>query len=255
MISPLQITIYFSLITLGYFIIKFMLCETYSQKKEGKGVMACRIITAIYLATILAIQFIANYQIVLKKCGEPQFAKTITYTLGPNLIIFGGLMTLLTVFPGWKAPFSNTIGYVILNGLGKLIMGKGIGDALLAILKKDNTNKLLKKVYADPSMMVNDITPDNFNVFIQRLGGNNSIKKSDVSEEDLATLYNFVVLKDNIASFVWYFLTGLLVIQNSNSYIQTMKCVRSETQLAKNFRESKVVKADKDDRKWKIPAE
>ena len=134
-------------------------------------------------------------------------------------------------------------------------MGKGIGDALLAILKKDNTNKLLKKVYADPSMMVNDITPDNFNVFIQRLGGNNSIKKSDVSEEDLATLYNFVVLKDNIASFVWYFLTGLLVIQNSNSYIQTMKCVRSETQLAKNFRESKVVKADKDDRKWKIPAE
>ena len=79
-------------------------------------------------------------------------------------------------------------------------------------------------------MMVNDITPDNFNVFIQRLGSN-SIKKSDVNEEDLATLYNFVVLKDNIASFVWYFLTGLLVIQNSNSYIQTMKCVRSETEL------------------------
>ena len=68
-------------------------------------------------------------------------------------------------------------------------------------------------------------------------------------------LYNFVVLKDNIASFVWYFLTGLLVIQNSNSYIQTMKCVRSETQLAKNFRKSKVVKAEKDERKWKIPAE
>ena len=86
-------------------------------------------------------------------------------------------------------------------------MGKGIGDALIAILKKDNTNKLLKKVYADPSMMVNDITPDNFNVFIQRLGGNNSIKKSDVNEEELATLYNLVVLKDNIASFVWYFLT------------------------------------------------
>ena len=68
-----------------------------------------------------------------------------------------------------ESTFSNTIGYVILNGLGKLIMGKGIGDALLAILKKDNSNKLLKRVYADPSMMVNDITPDNFNVFIQRL--------------------------------------------------------------------------------------
>ena len=33
---------------------------------------------------------------------------------------------------------------------------------------KDNGNKL-QRVYADPSMMVNDITPDNFNVFIQRL--------------------------------------------------------------------------------------
>lgn len=255
MMNPLQVTIYFSLITLGYFLIKFMVCQTYSTVKEGKGKTAGIIITALYLATILGIQFIVNYQNVLERCGEPQIANTITYTLGPNLIIFGGLMTVLTVFPGWKAPFSNTIGYAILNTVGKLIIGTSVGDSLINILKKDNTNKLLKRVYADPSMMVNDITPENFNLFINQLGGNNSIKKADVNEDELATLYNYVVLKDNIASFIWYILTGLLVIQNSNSYIQTMKCVRSETQLAKNFKKAKVTKTKDNNRSWKIPTE
>lgn len=255
MLTPIQTTIYFSLITLGYFIIKFMVCQTYSVKKEGGGKWSGRIITAFYLAIILAIQFIANWQTVLKKCGEAQIAKTITYTLGPNLIIFGGLMTLLTVFPGWKAPFSNTLGYGVINILGKLALGVGVGDALIAVLKDDKNNKLLKRVYADPSMMANEITPDNFNLFMDRLGGKNSIKKEAVSEDNIATLYNFVVLKDNIASFIWYILTGLLVIQNSNSYIQTMKCVRSETQLAKNFGKAKVKKTKQDKRQWKLPTE
>ena len=58
-------------------------------------------------------------------------------------------MTILTVFPGWKAPFSNTVGYGLINILGKLIVGQGIGDALIAVLKDDKNNKLLKKVYSD----------------------------------------------------------------------------------------------------------
>ena len=251
----MQTTIYFILITLGYFIINFMICQTYSVKKEGGSKWTCRIITAFYLAIILAIQIIANMQIVNKKCGEPQIAKTITYTLGPNLIIFGGLMTILTVFPGWKAPFSNTVGYGLINVLGKLIIGQGIGDALIAVLKDDKNNKLLKKVYSDPSMMANEITPDNFDLFIDRLGGKNSIKKDNISDDNLAVLYNLIALKDNIASFLWYVLTGLLVIQNSNSYIQTMKCVRSEENLARNFSKAKVKKSKNDSRQWKLPTE
>jgi hypothetical protein len=255
MLTPMQTTIYFILITLGYFIINFMTCQTYSVKKEGGSKMKCRIITAFYLAIILAIQIIANMHIVTEKCGEPQVAKTITYTLGPNLIIFGGLMTILTVFPGWKAPFSNTVGYGLINIIGKLIVGKGIGDALIAVLKDDKNNKLLKKVYADPSMMANEITPDNFDLFINRLGGKNSIKKDNISDDNLSVLYNLITLKDNIASFLWYVLTGLLVIQNSNSYIQTMKCERSEENLAKNFSKAKVENSKSDTREWKLPTE
>ena len=232
-----------------------MVCQTYSVKKEGGGKRSGIILTVFYLAIILGIQFIANWQIVLQKCGEPQIAKTITYTLGPNLIIFGGLMTLLTVFPGWKAPFSNTIGYGLINIFGKLAMGVGIGDALIAVLKDDKNNKLLKRVYADPSMMANEITPENFNLFMDRLGGKNSIKKEGINEDSIATLYNLVVLKDNIASLSWYILTGLLVIQNSNSYIQSMKCVRSETQLAKNFSRAKVTNTKQDKRQWNLPSE
>ena len=39
-------------------------------------------------------------------------------TLIPWVIIFGILNVLLLQFPGWKAPFSNTIGYLIANIAG-----------------------------------------------------------------------------------------------------------------------------------------
>ena len=45
-----------------------------------------------------------------EKCGgTPQTIAAINYTLMPNLFIFGGLMMVMLFFPGWRAPFSNTI--------------------------------------------------------------------------------------------------------------------------------------------------
>ena len=56
------------------------------------------------------IEKIANAK---EKCGSMQLMPAVIYTIIPNLFIFGGLLMALMFFPGWKAPFSNTIGYVI----------------------------------------------------------------------------------------------------------------------------------------------
>ena len=44
--------------------------------------------------------------------------KAILYTLFPNVLIFGLLIAILIGFPGWKAPFSNTLGFVAAKGSG-----------------------------------------------------------------------------------------------------------------------------------------
>ena len=46
-----------------------------------------------------------------------------------------------------------------------------------------------------------------------------------------ALVYNFVVIKDMISEFIWYALVGNLVINTSNSYIQSIKCNRSAGEL------------------------
>ena len=48
---------------------------------------------------------------------------------------------------------------------------------------------------------------------------------------DFDDLYDLVVLKDRIAEYLWYMLTGALVIQNSHSYIMSIKCNRSASEL------------------------
>ena len=131
--------------------------------------------------------------------------------------------------PGWKAPFSNTLGYLI-------VWLAGVNNSFFKILKQDNNqNKLLQMVYKDPSTMINEITPENFDLFIARMNGKNggvealpvakaepvpstppmkggrrkqrggnstSILSADYKQH-LPGLYNFVVIKDMISEFIW----------------------------------------------------
>ena len=85
--------------------------------------------------------------------------------------------------------------------------------------------------------MINEITPNNFDLFINKLRSEQSVLKEGVTKSQLSTLYNLVVIKDNIASFIWYILTGILVIQNSQSYINSIKCNRNEGLLKELVKE------------------
>ena len=62
-------------------------------------------------------------------------------------------------------------------------------------------------------------------------GGNSPSILTSNYREHLPGLYNFVVIKDMISEFIWYVLVGNLVINTSNSYIQSIKCNRSADEL------------------------
>jgi len=250
---------YFTFVTALAFVLKFYMAKSYSSRNQS---IFSLVITIVYLAIILFIQLYVNYQNAKDKCGgTPQLVASINYTAIPNLFIFGALILILMIMPGWKAPFSNTLGYLF-------VWIAGVNNSFFKILKQDNNqNKLLQMVYKDPSTMINEITPENFDLFIARMNGKNggvealpvakttpqsqerfsernqaggrrkqkggnspSILTSNYREH-LPGLYNFVVIKDMISEFIWYALVGNLVINTSNSYIQSIKCNRSADEL------------------------
>lgn len=246
---------YFTFVTALAFILKFYMARSYSSRNQSVFGL---VITVVYLAIILFIQLYVNYQNAKDKCGgTPQLVASINYTAIPNLFIFGALILILLLMPGWKAPFSNTLGYLV-------VWLAGVNNSFFKILKQDNNqNKLLQMVYKDPSTMINEITPENFDLFIARMngknggvealpvakaepvpsappmkggrkkqrGGNSTSILSSNYKDHLPGLYNFVVIKDMISEFIWYVLVGNLVLNTSNSYVQSIKCKRSAGDL------------------------
>jgi len=243
MISPFTTFIYFSILTTIYFVLKYFLSETHGAKNKSLGLA----LSIIYLTIMVLLQLSSNLSNAKEKCGgTPQIIPSINYTIMPNLFIFGGLLMVMMFFPGWKAPFSNTIGYLC-------VMGAGIKETFTNILKTDSNNKLLKMVYRDPSMMINEMTPENFGLFISKMGSPPNSILSTNYKKFVPDLYNLVVIKDKIAEFLWYIFTGYLVIQNSNSYIMSIKCKRSPDEI-----EGKLAnmldnpKKKKKPQKWKL---
>ena len=145
---------YFTVVTAAAFLLKYFMAKSYASRNQS---IFGLVITIVYLAIILFIQLYVNYQNAKEKCGgTPQLVPSINYTLVPNLFIFGTLLLILILMPGWKAPFSNTLGYLFV-WLG------GVNGSFFKILKQDNNqNKLLQMVYKDPSIMINEITPEKF---------------------------------------------------------------------------------------------
>ena len=270
---------YFTVVTAAAFLLKYFMAKSYASRNQS---IFGLVITIVYLAIILFIQLYVNYQNAKEKCGgTPQLVPSINYTLVPNLFIFGTLLLILMLMPGWKAPFSNTLGYLFV-WLG------GVNGSFFKILKQDNNqNKLLQMVYKDPSIMINEITPENFDLFIARMAGKNggvealpvskaeSISESSASQmkggrkkqrggnstsilssnykDHIPGLYNFVVIKDMISEFLWYILVGNLVINTSSSYVSSIKCNRTADQLGA-FVENSLnnPKKEKEEQKWSL---
>jgi len=269
MISPFSQITYFTVITLIYFCLKYYLVDSYGKDSKGLGIA----MIIGYLAIMLFMQVSANISNAKEKCGgTPQTLTAINYTIIPNFLIFGLLLLCLKLYDGWKAPFSNTIGYIIVSssmfGINEIFKKMLIPtdlesddpEVVARAQRRVHGNKLLKMVTKDPSLMINYITPSNFDLFLSRMSGDpsaaddNSIL-SESYEEYKAKLYNLVVIKDKVSEFLWYILTGALVISNSNTYIMSIKCKRSPEELNAKLQKrmsSQASKKTEKEQKWTL---
>ena len=137
------------------------------------------------------------------------------------------------MFPSWKRPFSNTFGY----GLSKLA---GVNSILFKILKSpvsgDNKlKKTLHNIYSNPSLFINQITPENFDDFVKNSAFMFVPGAARMPEMD--KFRSIIRMKDMVSEFVWYMLSGILVTTVSYNSIVNSTCNNSVQEIKKRHNE------------------
>lgn len=200
---------------------------------RDNNVAQLRMLMIAFIGFVFISQFFLNYMATSQLCGKGQPKIALLNTFIPWLFIFGSIVFLLEMFPGWKSPFSNTFGY-----LAVVLMGiKGIFQKMMPA---KYTSKMVETIYNDKSMLINEFTPSNYeDLYVKNLG--EGIFTSDAKKYKTQFL-NMVRLKDYVAEFVWYILTGGLIIAISYNSMSSAKCFKDAETMKK---EHKKWEADK----------
>lgn len=253
--------ILFNVLTFVYFILVYFTRKTYYSKGSGDGGSEGNttfIYSICYFVVIALVMFSNNYRATKEVCHEINFYKTFLSTLFPWALIFGLVSVMLLMFPGWKAPFSNTFGYMLasIGGLNsvanQLFKNRDIENFSTAAERNIPARERLaaeaiSHVYQNPSLLIDEVTPDNFNDFWNTMQKGGLIhteeewKAGGQVEEGPCTsltdckkrLYSLIVLKDVIAEAIWYWLAGNLTVSVTQNYILNSGCQTSAATMKK----------------------
>ena len=229
--NPTSGILWFFIITSIFFTIKYYIG---SDRTPG-GLTKQKIFMGVYVLLIIVGEYFINLNLTNTMCGTNQWETAMLVTIIPWVIIFGLLNVMLMVFPGWLSPFSNTFGYGIarlagLNGLMNEIIEPDIKDTSSKQMK--SMQEALAHIYSDRSLLVNEITQTNFDNFWQKMSV--VFKKGVVNNQLLKEkLRNMVRLKDLVAQYLWYMLTGILVTSVGYNYTVNVGCSQSVQEMQK----------------------
>lgn len=209
----------FLIITIFYFYMKPSNSESYLS-------------TGLYFTILIIIQSIINIKSISDKCDgnlSDNMGMALYSTIFPWVFIFGILILVLTLYPGFKSAFSNVIGYYLVYS--------NANNLLATLMKTDakqdpNISTTLSRIYGDKAILINKMSPSNFSEFIKVL---DPLMKQPVDTEKIKKLESLVVYKDNVGEFCWYLYTAILVISIVEYNITSMKCKKSDIQIDKEI--------------------
>jgi len=206
---------------------------------------------ALYLLIICLTQFLLNTAYLTNKCGgevKNNIGPAALYTFFPWLIIFGIIIAILIIFPGFKSAFSDVIGYFAIAGSAKTLFANIMLDADLnaKIEATDETKRAaitsaadtLVKMLGNKSILINQITPDNF---LGSWGLLEPLMKDKIKADPnvlntyKAQLLDLVVLKDNIGEAFWYVYTAILISSVVYYNLASRGCVKSAAQIKAGY--------------------
>lgn len=236
--SPNVGLLIFILLTIPYFIFQYKTEEKHSA-----------VAFISYMIILFITQIGINMWVTKGLCGEIHTKSAFIYTLFPWIFIFGIMYLMITIFPGWLSPFSNTFGY------GVTLMAK-INDVLGNILKsKEQTSdkdlsETLGKIYDKPSLLINEIPNPNagFDDFWHKMKEGGLLNSDVVGDSKNALkekLRNLVRLKFIVSKSIWFLLTGILTISTSYNYLIQSSCETSVKEMERRHDEYKKLVEEK----------
>jgi len=196
----------------------------------------------IYMILVLISQFVINIGYIINTCGgdiPSNIGAGFLITLIPWVFIFGLLVSMLIIFPGFKSAFSNVIGYFCVYGsandiLTQLLINPDIENTM----KQDNLSDEDKKKYqsvadaiikicGNTSIIINQIVPENF---LESLATLSPLMKPEYQQDNSDSielkqkLLNTVLIRDNIGEALWYINTAIIVTSVIQYNIATRGC-------------------------------
>lgn len=212
----------FSSWTIFYYVIRYKL----------NNPLFTTVLTLIYFLGIIIGMFGLNMAMTKEVCGTTQTGTAIMITSVPWLTIFGIMMIMIRIFPGWLMPFSNTFGYLIVKIAN---IEKVMGDIIAPKASTDNsieskqTAYAIEQIYSNKSLIINELSEANFENFWNRT--KNAGLLTSNAEESKDKLFNLIRLKNIVSEIIWSLLSGILAIAISNNYVADTACVRSTKEM------------------------
>jgi len=209
---------------------------------------------AVYFFAILVIQFIVNAYVITQTCGgniTENMAASGTFTFIPWTLIFGVVIAVLIIYPGFKSAFSDVVGYFYVSGsanklLTELLVNKDIQKNIDADNNSTPQEKaamqqaadMIIKICGNTSILINQIVPSNFVEYwniLRPLMKPQYQTDSPQADEKRNELFELVVTRDNVGEAMWYIYTGFLITSIVQLKIATRGCITNPTQMTKNY--------------------
>lgn len=211
---------------------------------------------AFYLGLVVVTQLFLNIGFLMAKCGgsiDKNIGAAALFTFIPWVLIFGVMLTVLIMFPGFKGAFADVIGYYVVSGgandiFGSILMGTDLNEMIEKSGSDEQKRELTQaaeaivKICGNKSILINQINPDNFlNIWntLKPLMTPGSFQNEIIKQK----LLDLVVLKDNIGEAFWYVYTAILISSIVYYNLATRGCVKNIDQI-KSQRDAYIEKRD-----------
>jgi len=229
--------------------------ENYNEAESSHLPLKKIITLTVYFLVVVCTQFFLNAATAITNCGGSAF-DNIGYaglmTIVPWTLIFGSMIIVLLMWPGFKSVFSNIIGYFYVAGsandlFNELLINndvENINSLSLDDKSVDNksidsnsssvrTAQALVKLFGDTSLLINQIVPENFDSFWNLLIPLMKPELNGIRKEELhQKLLKLVISRDNIGEAMWYLYTAILLISIVQYNIASKGCVVSADEMA-----------------------
>ncbi len=181
----------------------------------------------VYFLFIVLFQYAVNIGVVANKCGGSigqNIGAAALFTFVPWILIFGIMMVVLIMFPGFKSAFSDVLGYFIVSG--------SANDILSDLLIDPNINNKIEEMTSE-DITINAATNANaananpIEQMEQQLGGSTKVEMQNAADAIIKLCGNMSILINQLVptnfNEYWSILTPLMKEKYQNSNPDTLK--------------------------------